>query len=103
MKRFFALLLTLTLICGLAACGAKTSTDTAASGSVEAGLLRVAALYDITTMDVAQTTDNYMVPMNVFDRLFEVDENFNVTSRILSDWYYSKNEDSAGVWVRVGG
>ena len=35
----------------------------------------------------------------VYDRLFEVDENFNVTSRILSDWYYSKNEDSAGVWV----
>ena len=39
--------------------------------TVEDGLSRVAALYDIATMDVAQTTDNYMVPMNVFDRLFE--------------------------------
>ncbi len=83
MKRFFALLLTLTLICGLAACGAKTSTDTAASGSVEAGLLRVAALYDITTMDVAQTTDNYMVPMNVFDRLFEVEVQSDGSSKVV--------------------
>ena len=35
------------------------------------GLLRTAVLYDMTTMDVAKTTDNYMVPLNVFDRLFE--------------------------------
>ena len=38
---------------------------------VEDGLLRTAVLYDMTTMDVAKTTDNYLVPMNVFDRLFE--------------------------------
>ncbi len=38
---------------------------------VEAGLLRTAVKYDITTMDVAKTTDDYMIPMNVFDRLFE--------------------------------
>ena len=37
----------------------------------EEGLLRTAVLYDMSTMDVAKTTDNYMVPMNVFDRLFE--------------------------------
>ncbi len=43
----------------------------ASAETVEDGLLRVAALTDITTMDVAQTTDCYMVPMNVFDRLFE--------------------------------
>ena len=47
------------------------SVGAAFAETVEDGLLRVAALYDITTMDVAQTTDNYMVPMNVFDRLFE--------------------------------
>lgn len=46
-----------------------------------------------------QSTLNQLVDCLVYDRLFEVDENFNVTSRILSDWYYSKNEDSAGVWV----
>ena len=37
----------------------------------EDGLLRIAIAYDITTMDVAKTTDDYMIPMNVFDRLFE--------------------------------
>ena len=47
------------------------SAGAAFAETVEDGLLRVAALYDIATMDVAQTTDNYMVPMNVFDRLFE--------------------------------
>ena len=35
------------------------------------GLLRTAVIYDISTMDVAKTTDNYLIPMNVFDRLFE--------------------------------
>ncbi len=35
------------------------------------GQLRTAVLYDISTMDVARTTDDYMIPMNVFDRLFE--------------------------------
>ena len=38
-------------------------TTAAASAEIPAedGLLRVAVLYDISTMDVAQTTDNYMV------------------------------------------
>jgi peptide/nickel transport system substrate-binding protein len=63
------------MILALAACGSSGETKAAATTgtgtAAEAGVLRVAALYDITTMDVAQTTDNYMVPMNVFDRLFE--------------------------------
>ena len=75
MKKLTALLLALVMILALAACGSSGETKAAATtgtGTVaEAGVLRVAALYDITTMDVAQTTDNYMVPMNVFDRLFE--------------------------------
>ena len=37
----------------------------------EPGLLRAAILYDISTMDVAETTDDYLIPMNVFDRVFE--------------------------------
>ena len=39
--------------------------------AAEEGVLRSAILYDITTMDVAETTDDYMIPMNIFDRLFE--------------------------------
>ncbi len=60
--------------------GGETAAQTAAapaagaqtgSQAAEPGLLRTAVLYDISTMDVAKTTDNYMIPMNVFDRLFE--------------------------------
>ena len=54
-----------------------------AAAFAEDGLLRVAALYDISTMDVAQTTDNYMVPMNVFDRLFEVEVQPDGSSEIV--------------------
>ena len=46
-------------------------TEPAAEETGEKGLLRTAVAYDITTMDVAKTTDDYMIPMNVFDRLFE--------------------------------
>ena len=47
-----------------------------------------------TTSTLNQNVDNL-----VYDRLFEVDENFNVTSRILEDWYYSKGENGGGTWV----
>jgi len=80
MKKLTALLLAILMVLSMAACGGETApageavqeAAAPASSGVEEGLLRVAALYDITTMDVAQTTDNYMVPMNIFDRLFEV-------------------------------
>lgn len=42
-----------------------------------------------------KSTLNQNVGNLVYDRLFEVDENFNVTSRILSDWYMS----DTGTWV----
>lgn len=38
---------------------------------------------------------NQMVDNLVYDNLFEVDDNFNLSSRILSDWYMS----DTGVWV----
>ena len=66
MKKLFAIILAVVMLLSLAACGGKSS-------KVEDGVLRVAASYDISTMDVAQTTDNYMIPMNIFDRLFEVE------------------------------
>ena len=62
MKKFAAFLFALILMMTAVASAEIPAED---------GLLRTAALYDISTMDVAQTTDNYMVPMNVFDRLFE--------------------------------
>lgn len=91
MKKTIALVLAILMVMSLAACGSSSTAETqenapaaapAASG-VEEGLLRVAALYDITTMDVAQTTDNYMVPMNIFDRLFEVEVQADGSSEIV--------------------
>ena len=60
MKRIIALILALLMLGGFAL-----------AENAEAGLLRTAILYDISTMDVAKTTDNYLIPLNVFDRLFE--------------------------------
>ena len=83
MKKFFSILLTGAIMLTAAACGSTATTlpapeggepvvtAAASSAAADDGVLRVAALYDISTMDVAQTTDDYMVPMNVFDRLFE--------------------------------
>ena len=94
MKKNLSLLLAVMLILSLAACGNSDSEAPAAPASseapaapaasgVEEGLLRAAALYDIKTMDVAQTTDDYMVPMNIFDRLFEVEVRSDGTSEIV--------------------
>lgn len=68
----------------LTACGGSGDSGSSGQGGSESagqssaqkteaedGLLRTAVLYDISTMDVSKTTDDYLVPMNVFDRLFE--------------------------------
>ncbi len=109
MKKFFALTLAALMLFSLTACGqsnvavdepAPVETETAAPApapvaEVEDGLLRVAALYDISTMDVAQTTDNYMVPMNIFDRLFEVEVQDNGGTEIVPSLCtgYTPSED----------
>ena len=107
MKKFLSLLLALALILSLAACGSSGSetpaadeqpaeaTAAPAASGVEEGLLRAAALYDIKTMDVAQTTDDYMVPMNIFDRLFEVEVQSDGTSEIVPSLVtdYSVSDD----------
>lgn len=65
-----------------------------ASSEAEDGLLRAASFYDITTMDVTKTTDDYLIPMNVFERLFEtrlIDGTAEVVNSLCSD--YSVSED----------
>ena len=95
----------LSLVLGLTACGGSGSgsgqpapqagTQTAAqAGAAEEGLLRTAVLYDISTMDVTQTTDDYMVPMNVFDRLFEtrtVEGTAQVVKSLCEDYKVSED------------
>ena len=87
MRRFGFVSLICASILAMTACGstrATTPTPGSHGTAVEQGVLRVAALYDISTMDVSQTTDDYMVPMNVFDRLFESEVQSDGSTAIVS-------------------
>jgi len=90
MKKIIALVLAVVMVLGLAACGGKKS-------NVEDGVLRVAATYDISTMDVAQTTDNYMIPMNIFDRLFEVEVQADGSTKIVGSLAVDYKTSSDGL------
>ena len=114
-KRYICLLLVLLMLTGLAACGKKEtqeenpndievsetlSGETLTAGAAADNVFSLAvdlekSLNPITT----RSTLNQMVDNLVYDRLFDVDENFNVTSRVLDDWYYSKREGAAGTWI----
>ena len=88
MKRVLAGVLAAAAVFGMTACGqqADPSEGTvtgSASGDALSGVLRVAAVADMTTMDVTKTTNDYMVPMNVFDRLFEVEGQPDGSSQIV--------------------
>lgn len=117
-RKIFALLLAAAMLLSLAACGeaaagpeatpepapddgaATVSGQTLTFGDAADSVFSLSLDYEESLNPVkTQSTLNQLVDCLVYDRLFEVDENFNVTSRVLSDWYYSKNEDSAGVWV----
>ena len=117
-RKIFALLLAAAMLLSLAACGeaaagpeatpepatddgaATVSGQTLTFGDAADSVFSLSLDYEKSLNPVkTQSTLNQLVDCLVYDRLFEVDENFNVTSRVLSDWYYSKNEDSAGVWV----
>lgn len=80
MKKVLSAVLAATMLLGLSACGQNNGTQSNPSvnnsnvpTNAEPGVLRVAALADMSTMDVTKTTGDYLVPMNVYDRLFEVE------------------------------
>lgn len=84
MKKITLLLMVLVLL---------LSVSAFADGA-EPGLLRTAILYDISTMDIAETTDNYLIPMNVFDRLFETrpaDGSSDVVKSLVTDYTISED------------
>lgn len=98
MKKIFALLLALCMMMSVLG-GFALAED------VEPGLLRTAVLYEISTMDVAQTTDNYMIPMNVFDRLFEtrpVDGVSEVVKSLAADYAVSADGLTYSFTLREG-
>ena len=92
MKKITALLLALMMLLG----------TNALSEDVEPGLLRTAVLYEISTMDVAQTTDNYLIPMNVFDRLFETRPVDGVVKSLATDYSVSADGLTYSFTLREG-
>jgi len=87
LRRFVFVSLICASILAMTACGSTPATTPSPGNTattIESGVLRVAALYDISTMDVSQTTDDYMVPMNVFDRLFESEVQSDGSTAIVS-------------------
>lgn len=63
-RRVASILVLAALSCVLCACLSPLRR-------VEPGTLRVALSSDIATMDVARSTMDYQIPINIFDRLFE--------------------------------
>lgn len=109
MKQSVALLLSVLLLGGLfAGCGkteevveedpdhidvnATLSGQTLTAGAAADNVFSLPVEYSkglnpITT----KSSLNQMVGCLVYDQLFEVDDNYNLSSRILDDWYFSDN------------
>ncbi len=95
MKKITLLLMVLALLLY----GAALADD------AEPGLLRTAITYDISTLDVAETTDNYLIPMNVFDRLFETrpaDGASEVVKSLVTDYSVSADGLTYDFTLREG-
>ena len=82
MKRLLTLALTFSILACFAACGNTTGTDNA-QGDAEEGVLRIAYPADITTMDLAKTTSDYFIPMNIYDRLFEIQVQSDGSTKVI--------------------
>ncbi len=112
LKRILAVLLAACLLAALAGCGKAEeeeeglvlddtiSGEVLGSGESADDKFSLSVDFDAPLNPITTTSKlNQMVDNLVYDRLFEVDENFNVSSRILSDWYYSKSEGGSGTWI----
>ncbi len=66
------------------------------SGSGNEGLLRLAANADIVTMDAHRTTNDYIVPMNVFDTLFSFKKFEDGSTEIVNSLAESYNISDDG-------
>ncbi|MCR5789369.1 MAG: ABC transporter substrate-binding protein [Lachnospiraceae bacterium] len=63
---------------------AAAETAQEQAGQTEDGLLRLAVNADIVTMDVHKTTNDYIVPMNVFDTLFSIKKKGDGSTEIVN-------------------
>ncbi len=102
---FTALLMALLMICvSLPGCsGGETGSGadeaatgaTMASADVENGLVRLALSSPIDTMDVHKNTEDYMLPLNIYERLFDIRVNEDGTTRLanglVENWSVSED------------
>ena len=103
--RLTALILAALLLWGsLAGCGGHPDAETAsvptqtgegsgAGGELEPGLVRLALSDEIETMDVHLNTADYMLPLNIYERLFDIrvedDGSTSLAKGLAEDWSVS--------------
>ncbi len=68
---------------GAASVKADGSAEVPAAPEAEEGLFRAGLVEDIDTMDVHRTTSEYVVPINVFERLFEIRQKDDDTTELV--------------------
>ncbi|MBO5551750.1 MAG: ABC transporter substrate-binding protein [Lachnospiraceae bacterium] len=98
---------------GASAQDGAAALDTAAAPEKDAqtdgtgdAVLRIAESKDIVTMDVHKTTDDYLLPMNVFDTLFSFKKNDDgsteIVNRLVEDYDISEDGKTYHFTLREG-
>lgn len=101
-KKSILAICSLSLLLGLSACTAKKSNinnenkiDTKMNEALSSdNIVRTAIKSDIQTIDMHKTSNNYMVPLNVFDRLVEVevkDGKSEIVPSLAKSWDISED------------
>lgn len=101
-KKGILAICSLSLLLGLSACTAKKSDinnenkiDTKMNEALSSdNIVRTAIKSDIQTIDMHKTSNNYMVPLNVFDRLVEVevkDGKSEIVPSLAKSWDISED------------
>ena len=101
-KKSILAICSLSLLLGLSACTAKKSDinnenkiDTKMNEALSSdNIVRTAIKSDIQTIDMHKTSNNYMVPLNVFDRLVEVevkDGKSEIVPSLAKSWDISED------------
>lgn len=111
MKKTLSILLCAAFAAGLmAGCGSSSNSSSASADSTAdsaaqstaqsassdaAKTLRIAKSADIETMDVHKTSNDYLVPLNIFDRLFEIQVNGDGSTELVKSLVedYTVSED----------
>lgn len=95
-KKMTSAILATTLAAAMMTGGAvQTAFAESSSGDADAKTLRVAMGTDISTMDVQITSSDYCIPLNIYDRLFEIaldeDGSTKLVNSLCED--YSASDD----------